>query len=476
MLTLAFLPPFLIGFTITNTCFKRQGTGAGILKCSLGMGLGMGICSLLYFLLRPINPSLWAVMTTELVFLICAATAFYLFKKPALFISLAANKPDAFGKDSSAELLITRIASILFIFSLCNALLNFSLASLAQPNGDWDAWAIWNLKARFLYRGTNEWTRVFSSIIDQSHPDYPLLLPSFIARTWLYLRHETLYVSICVAGLFALGIVGLLTASITIFRNRLQGYLAGLFLLSTPFFIVITAAQYADVPLAFFILAVIVLLTFAEQSDEGSKSLYVLAGIMGGLATWTKNEGLLFVIAVAFSRVAVAAYMRGWKKGRKQISYFCMGIAPILLILVYFKLHFAPVNGLVGGQNLSTFDKLTSPSRYYKVIYGFITKSTSFGRWIGSPAILLIVYALFFGTHSRPEKSNIANVLAIAITLLGYSLVYIVTPHDLTWHINTSIDRLLFQLFPSMLFSYFMTVTSPTYFLQPEKREEPALQ
>ncbi|RZK38566.1 MAG: hypothetical protein EOO61_07865 [Hymenobacter sp.] len=412
MLTLAFLLPFLIGFTIASICFKRKGVGVGILKCSLGIGLGIGICSLLYFLLRPINPSSWVIVIVELVILLSAIIIFYLSK---------------------------------------------------------------DLKARFFYRGIDDWSRMFSTIIEKSHPDYPLLLPSFIARTWLYLQHETLYVPICVAGLFALAIVGLLTVSITLLRDKMQGYLAGLFLLSTPFFIVLAATQYADVPLSFFILSVTVLLTFAEQSDEGSKSLYMLAGIMGGLAAWTKNEGLLFVVAAVSSRMIVVAYMGGWKKEGKRINYFIVGLVPVLFVLIYFKLHFAPVNDLVGGQSLSTFQKLTSPHRYLQVIHGFMIKSMSFGRWIGSPAILLIVYALLFGAHSGHAKSGIANALAIAITLLGYSFVYIVTPYDLTWHINTSIDRLLFQLFPSMLFSYFMAIASPTYGLA-IKEENPVLQ
>ncbi|AMJ66453.1 hypothetical protein AXW84_14215 [Hymenobacter sp. PAMC 26628] len=224
-------------------------------------------------------------------------------------------------------------------------------------------------------------------------------------------------------------------------------------------------------PLAFFYLSVIILLTFAEQAKERSKFLYMLAGIMGGLAAWTKNEGLLFVIAAVLSRLVIA-YKGDWKMGSKSIGYFVMGLAPILLVLLYFKVHFTPANDLVSGQNLSTFHKLASPSRYYLVIRRFILTGLSFGGWIESPAILLITYALMFGTYSVQEKSTIANSLVIAITLLGYFFVYIVTPVDLTWHLDTSLNRLLLQLYPSMLFSYFMVVASPTHILQPKKKEK----
>jgi len=33
----------------------------------------------------------------------------------------------------------------------------------------------------------------------------------------------------------------------------------------------------------------------------------------------------------------------------------------------------------------------------------------------------------------------------------GYFCTYVVTPLDLTWHLNTSLDRLYAQLWPSLL-------------------------
>jgi len=55
---------------------------------------------------------------------------------------------------------------------------------------------------------------------------------------------------------------------------------------------------------------------------------------------------------------------------------------------------------------------------------------------------------------------NSLRLLVTTLTsmVIGYYLVYIVTPHDLAWHLQYSLDRLLLQLWPSAIFVYFMMV------------------
>ena len=46
--------------------------------------------------------------------------------------------------------------------------------------------------------------------------------------------------------------------------------------------------------------------------------------------------------------------------------------------------------------------------------------------------------------------------------LAGYFFVYLTTPHDLAWHVSTSMDRLLIHLWPSMLLAVFLYMGEPT--------------
>ena len=59
---------------------------------------------------------------------------------------------------------------------------------LRSPHGQWDAWAIWNQKARFLFRAGEGWTA--SLAIPWSAPGHPLLVSLSVARLWAYAGAE----------------------------------------------------------------------------------------------------------------------------------------------------------------------------------------------------------------------------------------------------------------------------------------------
>lgn len=56
----------------------------------------------------------------------------------------------------------------------------FLLLSLRNPHGDWGAWAIYNLRARFIVRAGSHWMDTFSNLLPLSDP----LLTLSVARLW----------------------------------------------------------------------------------------------------------------------------------------------------------------------------------------------------------------------------------------------------------------------------------------------------
>jgi hypothetical protein len=46
--------------------------------------------------------------------------------------------------------------------------------------------------------------------------------------------------------------------------------------------------------------------------------------------------------------------------------------------------------------------------------------------------------------------------VVLALMLASYYLVYVTTPFDISWHVSTSIDRLLIQLWPSLVLAVFL--------------------
>ncbi len=45
--------------------------------------------------------------------------------------------------------------------------------------------------------------------------------------------------------------------------------------------------------------------------------------------------------------------------------------------------------------------------------------------------------------------------------IAGYFLVYLVTPHELDWHLRTSLHRLFAQLWPAAVFTMVLLIRLP---------------
>src|SRR5438445_302491 len=86
--------------------------------------------------------------------------------------------------------------------------------TLRYPDGGWDAWAIWNLRARFLARAGTGFREAFSpEILFWAHQDYPLLVPGVVAQGFLLAGAQPVWVSAAVSYLFAVLAVAMLAAA-----------------------------------------------------------------------------------------------------------------------------------------------------------------------------------------------------------------------------------------------------------------------
>jgi hypothetical protein len=56
--------------------------------------------------------------------------------------------------------------------------------------------------------------------------------------------------------------------------------------------------------------------------------------------------------------------------------------------------------------------------------------------------------------------------VVLTLMLVSYYLVYVTTPFDVSWHVSSSIDRLLVQLWPSLVLTVFLGLRSPVSSLQ----------
>jgi len=369
---------------------------------------------------------------------------------------------------------LRRLLMPAFTIAVCVALYSVALRTIAHPHGDgWDAFAIWNLHARFLFLGGANWRNGFSALIPWSHPDYPLLVPSALAHFWTYLSNESSAVPASISFVFTIGTLALLYSSLDQIRGRNSAMMATLALASTPFFIEQGSAQYADVPLSFFFLSTVVLLCLHQRQNSSSIGLAVLAGVAAGFAAWTKNEGLLFLVAALISQVVgairrqrhdvelnfdgVHTPVTQWKK----LAAFFLGSMPLLLLVLWFKDSVAQPGDLFLSP-ASMLEKLLSPGRYLAVLSWYFREFFRFGHWWIVPGtVLLAILYLAAGVKGPPgEKPDFyAPTLTLTLTLAGYFVIYLITPYDIYWHLRFSLSRLFLQVWPSVLFLFFTSVS-----------------
>jgi hypothetical protein len=468
---LSVLVPLIIGFAFVRL-FIREGARSRIgfgLKLALAVGTGFGIFSILFFIWLLLFNTNSGFLFASLI-IVSGLVGIHIYR-------LKSRKGPSVTASETAPVKASwagRVLSICFFTAFFSAVGAFIFVALKKPHGEWDAWASWNMRARFLYRGGEHWSAVFSRVLWYSGADYPLLLPASVAGGWTLAGSDTPAVPVLISLLFTFATVGLVASSIAAIRGAKQGYLAGLAMLVAPSFVLHGASQYADIPLGFFFVATFAILHLHNRAEDG-EHLLLLAGVMAGLAAWTKNEGLLFIMAVIVARFLVAIATGGLKRNIRETLQLAKGFVPFVMIIVYLKLVLAEANPLLASQQTqTTFENLTDFSRYQTIYMAFAENLRDFGGAdrVASTLIILAAFLALAGIRvaSKEAPALAASTLALLLVIAGYWVVYLTTPFELGWHLGTTLNRLLLQLWPSFVFMLFL-ITRPLDQPVPEKED-----
>lgn len=455
---LSFLLPVAAGTLLVPT-FLPGGTGTVAdrgFRISLGAGIGLGAGSLVYFFLLSCS----AGVSPARLFLFEAvlfSSLAYLAVRYAKEKTLETS-PEPYAKVFTAPRWALRTLAAVFFPLVAGVILTEVFLTFDRPHGGWDAWAIWNLRARFLFRGGEYWRDAFSPLLSEIHPDYPLLLPGLVARGWTYLGRDAVSFPAVVAVFYTLSTIGMLTSSLALLRGSFQGILAGVALACTPIFLRHGASQYADVPFGYYMLATFALLHLAKSPE--SRRAMSLAGFTAGLACWTKNEGVILLGALAAVWFVCVLVSSVRELEIRRAGWFVLGVLPPLLALAYLKFGLAPPGDMTAEFDLAAvLKRIVEPARYLEV-GAAVVREAIFQLHLP----LLAGYLLFSGASIRKgERGAVLRLWAsLSLILAAYFFVYVITSKPLAWHLGTSLSRLMTQVFPSLLFSFFLTATTVT--------------
>jgi hypothetical protein len=406
---------------------------ACLLVFGAGAPIGIGITSCLFFVLRPILPgvpqlALWVRLA------LLAALAYDCWRK----------RPPAAEPEPQPRFPYIPLLWVAFALSLGIVTYAMSTAWQANPQGNWDAWAIWNLRARFLAAGDGLASRAWSPLLNFTHPDYPLLLSGFVASVWVDSGSITNVAPIAASYLFFLALLATVVGGIAALRGPVPGVLAGLCLMGIPPVLHEVTSQYADVPLATFM---------AGATMFALLDYPAMAGLLAGFAAWTKDEGVLF-LAILFAAIAVLK--------RPRLLRFCYGAAPAAALVLVFKFAIARgTNSLMGGAQGSMASKLGDWNRYQITASAIARELFTWNVGWYHPVLPIAVLAIVLG-FDRSRMRDGLFCLAIGLSLqLGYFGVYVITPYELRWQLQSSLTRLFVQISPILLIAAFVAMRAP---------------
>ncbi|HEY2981397.1 MAG TPA: hypothetical protein VGJ22_09475 [Anaerolineales bacterium] len=440
---LALLPRCVLGFLLIHRIWRSADTKDLLIKAFLAGPAGIGISSLAGFFW------IWAGLDLRL---------YMFFESIGTLLLLAAllwrHKVALLERLRQARLSLSKVDS-LWLGILALALLIFAGESwnyqLQFPHGAWDAWNHWNVVARFIYRGGSHWTGTFLRTGD--HPDYPLLLAISNADTWELLSRETIRAPLTFAFFFGMCQAGLLFGLIYKLSSQIpHAALAATLVLAHALLAIWTTAMYADTPLAFYFLASG---GFTPLYLAGrDKSLPILAGFIAGLAAWTKNEGLVFVIS------STLVWLWIGRTEKMAFRYFLLGLVLPVLAIVPFKLFLAPDNDIFTGSR-DLIALLLEPARYRAILTSSVS---TFQHMDGSPVIILIgilVYGIIAGKTHRPARGFAEIIFIVLVQWIAYFVIFVITPLSPGWHVQSSIGRLYLHMMPLLMLAFFLWIKSP---------------
>lgn len=436
---LLYVPQILFGFWLAHTLWRESSPPALWLKLFLGLPLGLGLWSLGYYLWiwaglsRFIFP--WLELAVSMVFTVLAFPTLRLLPVSLSFRSLKSP-----------------LNLVLLLVVLAVAVL-FSLRLYMNPHGNEDAWFIWNLDSRFIYLA-QDFRILYAPGGPGWHPDYPLMASLNVVSGWVVLQQDSPRVQMAVTTLFTLIIPGILYSGLVLLKDAKQAALATIVILSTPLLINEGISQQADIPVASFILTSLVLVALFFKTREAN--LLFLAGLTTSLAAWAKNEGYLFI----FVSVVLLVVFLATLKQIRFIKNYLLGISLPLLVILLFKFSLPVSNDLFSQNSLA---QLFDWNRYSFILTNLFQCLASLGEWSSSLVAILFIYAMLaWFDYSEPIVLKFVGLVLLG-QLSGYFAIYLLTPHDLTWQINTSLGRLLLHLFPAALFLFFYATKSPDF-------------
>jgi hypothetical protein len=425
------------------------GSSSAVLAGGVAAGLGTGMSAAVLMIWRFLAPQDWFALFPWVDVSVWSLVAAWALRTRSGIHSNYRRRP-SHGVLVAALVAMTAVSLVYFV-----------LHQVRMPHGEWDAWAIWNLKARFLVRGGAYWQDVYSTAIP--HPGYPHLIPSAVARLWMWLGSEAPLAGAVVAAVFTYATPAVVMGSLAFLRDWTAALWGGLLVVAGTPLTYYGAWQVADVPLGFFMLTSVALIAIDMVSEE-RWWFAVVAGLAVGLSGLVKDEGLPFMIAMTLGYVGYQVLGRrrySFRDRSARAAGFMSAALPLWCLLVVGR-SLAPAQALDAAfTDPASLSKVADLGRHSLIIKAFITEAWG---WAGVSLVgvvpVFVSAFLLAGLHRarRTLCAARAAIVALGMMTAAYYAAFLVTPYDLSWHV-LSLNRILVHVWPTFVWAFCLVVS-----------------
>ncbi len=426
---------FLLGGLFLNILFSKKEIGSKGLFFVLAFAVGLGITAFISFFVLIVSGGYQKTLVLAAQLILLAALLFRQFKKKPVTWPTMAMHP-------LQDLVMAGL--IVFLLSI-----SWQIA-YQYPSGGWDAWSVWNLKAKFIFLAGQRWVDLLSPKMWGSSPHYPLYLPLINVWIWGFFNKPAELTPAIVSMLFFLLIVLLLYASLRRESSSWVVLLAPLLLLSSELYSTLAVSQYCDIVVGFYLLASLTSLWRAEQ--EQSRAWLILGCILLGILSFTKSEGTIAALLI-FMLMTIKKFLA--KRSKQKFQEFIFGAIVFFLAAlptIIFNLFFSPgnqtfTNGLQSLQHPATFDR-------FKFCIAFLLSEMISMKWCGLWITVIVIGLLSL----KRGWQRALKIFPLSLSIyLGIVLAYcfINTRFEIGWLLQVTLGRILASLLPSLLFWVF---------------------
>lgn len=415
---------FAVGLPLARAV-DREARGTMLLGLAYLYGSGAVFAVLGTFALAGIRWATWTIAAALAVIAIGASRAAW------RIAPRVARAPDASGAAHVPER--PALARILDALTLLSGIAYALYATLAAP-WEWDFWAIWGLKGRVFHEaGGVDWRYLASPWNEFAHPDYPLLLPlnyAFVGLIdgdwndrWL--------------GLWSVGYAGAALAVVRhLARREASPWIASAITLAITGFALSRHVGSAEAPLIAFGGCG---LLFARVAAHGDATAARHAALCLGLGASVKNEGLALAVAVAIALAVVQ---------RRLLVRLWPALAIAAPWLVLRAVHALPTD-LAEGNVLARLGGHLGEAGSFA--FAFAREMPRPWFWL----TLALALAVTPRAAIAPER---VVLLASGLQTCFVLGAFLMTPHDMHWHIATAWPRLADQLGLPLTFSVLLAL------------------